>query len=60
MVVEKNTGTTAADALAAAIKAHFPKAALIGGVRITRSQVLTGYSDDVSWRVPVVIDWLAV
>lgn len=60
VVTEINTGTMQANTIAAAVKARFPKATLTGGVRITGSQVLAGYSDDVSWRVPVVVDWIAV
>ncbi|WP_164871423.1 phage tail terminator-like protein [Paracoccus sp. Arc7-R13] len=59
VVVALNSRTTAADDLAAKIKAAFPKAARFEGVTVRQSSVLTGYPDAVSWRVPVQIDWIA-
>ncbi|MFN4062343.1 MAG: phage tail terminator-like protein [Paracoccus hibiscisoli] len=59
VVVALNTRTIAADDLAAEVKARFPKAAHLDGVTVRGSSVLSGYPDTVSWRVPVVIDWIA-
>lgn len=59
VVVALNTRTTAADDLAAEVKSLFPKAARFNGVTVRGSSVLSGYPDTVSWRVPVVIDWIA-
>lgn len=59
VVADLNTGTNDADDLAARIRAHFPKALRVEGVTIIASSVIGGYSDEVSWRVPVAIDWMA-
>ena len=59
VVVALNSRTIAADDLAAEVKARFPKALRFDGVTVRGSSVLSGYPDTVSWRVPVVIDWIA-
>ncbi|WP_176562656.1 phage tail terminator-like protein [Paracoccus liaowanqingii] len=58
VVTDLNARTARADDLAYAVKAQFPKALrLAPGLAIRLSSVLGGYPDDVSWRVPVQVDW---
>lgn len=59
VVEDLNSFTTAADDLAHQVKALFPKALRLGGLTVRGSSVSSGYDDDVSWRVPVFVDWLA-
>lgn len=59
VVSDPDAYTTAADQLAARIKAHFPKALRTGGVTIRSSSVKGGYPTDTDWRIPVLIDWIA-
>lgn len=62
VVAEKNKFTTAADILAAAIKARFPMGTRVAaGLTITGpGHVSTGYPTDTDWRVPVIIPWKTV
>lgn len=57
VVSDLNAFATAADDLAYAVKARFPKGLRLGDLVVSQSQVLAGYADDVSWRVPVEIAW---
>lgn len=46
-----------ADNVAARVKAAFPKALALDGIKIVSSQVLSGYATDRDWRVPVQVNW---
>lgn len=60
VVSELNAFATAADDLAYTVKARFPKALRLGGVTIRGSSVQGGYTTETDYRVPVIIDWIAV
>lgn len=53
-----NAYASAAEDLAEAVKARFPRGS-IGGLTIKQAQVLDGYRTDTDYRVPVAIDWIA-
>ena len=53
-----NAYASAAEGLAEAVKARFPRGDL-GGLTIRQAQVLDGYRTDTDYRVPVAVDWIA-
>lgn len=59
VVHELNGFATAAETLAASVAARFPKGLRpAAGLTITDvPHIDSGYADDVSWRVPVLIPW---